>query len=142
MSDAEKGSGVDLRNEVLPIADLLNQEVADFVVVDGQVRLKGGRSPSHQNIFFPFSEICPETGKKDVESVTFGPCGTLYSYAIVHVSSAKKVPYVIGYVDFPSGARVLAIVQGVEGELACDLPVELRSDANDWFVVPVLDDNS
>jgi uncharacterized OB-fold protein len=72
-----------------------------------------------------------------MEPMSFGPRGTLYSYSTVHISASRKVPYTIGYVDFDNGVRVLAQIDADPSTLACDLPVEVRAEADRWFVVPV-----
>lgn len=117
-----------------PIADL-QPSAAQFVVRDGQTLLCGSVSPSG-TVYFPAREFSLEGGARDLVPCSFGPRGTLYSYSTVHVSSTRATPYRIGYVDFENGVRVLAEVRGETQDLGCDVPVELRSDNGDWFVVP------
>lgn len=142
MAEISNTSGGAPAEQALPVADLSDDEELDFVVIDERVMLKGGRSISSKRASFPFSDICPETGTADMEPITFGPRGSLYSYSTVHVSTTRKVPYTIGYVDFPNGVRVLSIVEAAAQDLACDLSVELRAQGNHWFVVPVRNDDS
>src|SRR3546814_21192007 len=69
-----------------------------------------------------------------MEPLLFGPAGVLYSYTAIHVSAARSVHYTLGYVDFPNGVRVLAQVEESDAgaPIACDQPVELRTDGTRW----------
>lgn len=121
--------------DVQPIADLAAPEHPLFIIEAGQVRLRGCRSRSRGSMAFPPRETCLETGARDMEPFFFGPAGTLYSFATVHVSSTRPVPYLIGYIDFPEGVRVLAPLEGPEETFGCDQPVVLRADGDRWFAV-------
>jgi hypothetical protein len=122
--------------DALPLQDLEPAGPA-FEVRDGRVLLKGSVSRSSGSKAFPMRSVCLETGARDMQPMSFGPRGTLYSYSTVHVSSSRPTPYTIGYVDFENGVRVLAQVEAGATPLACDQPVELRADGHRWFVVPV-----
>lgn len=131
-------SGAGFAADALPFEDLKEGTEPPFVVRDGAVLLRGSRSRSSGSMAFPVREVCLETGARDMEPFLFGPDGTLYSYSAIHVSSTRAVPYTLGYVDFPNGVRVLAHVKESEGvPLACDQPVQVRAEGDDWFVVPV-----
>jgi len=69
-----------------------------------------------------------------------GPDGVLYTYTVIHVSSVREVPYILGYIDFPEGLRVLAHVRGNVNALCCDMPVRLHSDEQQWWVEPVTEE--
>lgn len=131
--------GASFGDEVLPYADLKEDEALPFVVQDGTVLLRGSRSKSSGSLAFPERYVCLETGARDMEPFVFGPDGVLYSYTTIHVSSSRSVPYMLGYVDFPNGVRVLAHIEqgGMNLPISCDQPVQLRSDGLRWFVVPV-----
>jgi uncharacterized OB-fold protein len=129
--------GAGFTTDALPFKDMAATGEPDFEVRDGVVMLRGSRSRSSGSLAFPRREVCIETGARDMEPVSFGPLGTLYSYSTVHVSSSRQVPYTIGYVDLENGVRVLAAVHAQAEELRCDLPVELRTDGESWFVAPV-----
>lgn len=133
---APRTDGAGFAADALPFPDLAGRG-ADFEVRDGQVLLRGSVSRSSGSKAFPARAVCLETGARDMEPMTFGPRGTLYSYSTVHVSSSRPVPYTIGYVDFDNGVRVLAQVEAGGTQLACDLPVEVRAEGERWFVVPV-----
>lgn len=123
-----------------PITDLAALSSPHFEIVDGQVLLRGSVSASSHSKAFPRREVCMETGARDMQDMLFGPFGTLYSFATVHVSSSRPVPYTIGYVDFPNGVRALAEIRASSDDaLKCDLAVEVRSENDNWFVVPSLD---
>jgi 3-oxoadipate enol-lactonase len=130
-------SGSGFAADALPYRDLAPPEHLPFEIQDGTVRLRGSVSRSSGSRAFPARAVCPETGARDMEPMTFGPRGTLYSYSTVHVSSSRPTPYTIGYVDFDNGVRVLAQVESAGEMLACDQPVELRADGARWFVSPV-----
>lgn len=127
--------------DVMPIKDMPEGgSDADFTVINEQVLLRGSRSQSSGVRSFPYREVCPETGVRDMEPVTIGPEGRLYSFSTVHVSATRLVPYTVGYVDFPDGVRVLAQVRANEAELnilACNAPVVLRAEGAEWYVIPL-----
>ncbi len=131
-----QASGAQLGADVLPLADLAPAEAQFERRDDGTVLLRGSASPAG-TVFFPAREFSLEGGARDLQPCSFGPQGTLYSFSTVHVSSVRPTPYSIGYVDFPNGARVLAEVRADAAGLGCDMPVELRAEGSDWFVVPV-----
>jgi uncharacterized OB-fold protein len=133
---APRTDGAGFAADALPFADL-GTRGPDFELRDGQVLLRGSVSRSSGSKAFPARNVCLETGARDMEPMSFGPRGTLYSYSTVHLSASRPVPYTIGYVDFENGVRVLAQVEADPSTLACDQPVELRADGERWFVVPV-----
>jgi len=125
---------------VMPFGDLApgssGNPLADYEMIDGETFLRGARFASGIPAY-PKRPLCPETGHPEQVEELFGPRGTLYSYSIVHVSSTRDVPYAIGYVDFPSSLRVLAIIRIPAGHtLACDCTVVLQSDGERWWVEP------
>ena len=118
-----------------PSHDLDGENRPDVVEDGGQVFLLGVRSASSGVEAFPARPICPASGKRDMEPVRFGPDAVLYSFATVHVSPSGKVPFTLGYIDFPSGLRALAHVRVPDSQLRCDLKVVLRTDGEgDWWV--------
>jgi len=122
--------------EQMPVADLDIESRTDFKISDGQVMLIGSRSASSGTLVFPQRTFCPTTGARDMEQISFGPNGTLYSFSTIHISATRETPYTIGYVDFDNGIRVLAHVRS-EGALHCDEPVVLQADGDTWCVTPV-----
>jgi uncharacterized OB-fold protein len=130
-------SGSAFSADALPFTDLATSAQPPFELREGAVFLRGSVSRSSGSRAFPARLVCHETGARDMEPMTFGPRGTLYSYSTVHVSSSRPTPYTLGYVDFDNGVRVLAIVEAGGSELACDQPVELRADGDRWFVLPI-----
>ncbi|MDB5730973.1 MAG: hypothetical protein JWQ03_868 [Variovorax sp.] len=130
-------SGAAFGPDALPYTDLAAPDRPPFEVRDGVVHLRGSVSRSSGSRAYPARAVCPVTGARDMEPMTFGPRGMLYSYSTVHVSSARPTPYTIGYVDFDNGVRVLAVVEAAAEALGCDIPVELRADGDRWFVTPI-----
>lgn len=131
-------SGGQFSPDALPLKDLSRPDHPPFETSNGAVLLKGSISRSTGSRAFPATNVCLESGARDMEPISFGPRGTLYSFSVVHVSATKPTPYIIGYVDFENGLRVLAEVRAdVSTDLVCDTPVELRADGEQWFVSPV-----
>ncbi|MGO4395783.1 Zn-ribbon domain-containing OB-fold protein [Variovorax sp. M-6] len=130
-------SGSAFAADALPFTDLAVSDQRPFEIRDGAVFLRGSVSRSSGSRAFPARLVCHETGARDMEPMSFGPRGTLYSYSTVHVSSSRPTPYTIGYVDFDNGVRVLAQVEAGGETLGCDQPVELRADGARWFVSPI-----
>ena len=123
--------------EIQPLADLAMEDRVEVIEEGGQVYLVGARSASSGVEAFPGRPICPENGVRDMEPARFGPEAVLYSYATVHVSGTREVPYTLAYIDFPSGLRTLAHVRAPADSLRCDLPVILRTDGRGgWWVEP------
>jgi uncharacterized OB-fold protein len=137
-TDTQAMAGQACTADHLPISDLDIENRKDFQTQDGQVVLVGSRSASSGTMAFPQKEFCPETGARDMEQITFGPQGTLYSFSTIHISATRETPYTIGYVDFENGLRVLAHVRS-QGTLTCDQPVILQADDSAWWVSPVGD---
>jgi uncharacterized protein len=79
-------------------------------------RLLGSKCGGCQTSYFPRSEIChnPDCNGSDMQPASFGPHGTLWSYAIQNYPPPPPVlspqpykPYGVGLVDMPGGLRVL-----------------------------------
>lgn len=119
-----------------PFPDLDVESRVDYIIKDNQVFLCGSRSVSSGSFAFPQRSVCQITGSKDMEPITVGPDGILYSFSTIHVSATRDVPYSIGYVDFPNGLRVLAQVRDLPDDPTCDISVTLKANANDWWVEP------
>lgn len=79
-----------------PVADLDIESREDFRIDSDEVLLVAGRSASSGEMTFPQREFCPVTGARDMARVTFGPCGVLYSFSTIHVSSSRPTPYTLG----------------------------------------------
>ncbi len=77
----------------------------------------GSRCRSCGAHFFPIREACAGCLSADLETVKFSTEGTLYTYSVVRQSTpAFEVPYVLGYVDFPEGVRIMGQIGGCEIE--------------------------
>lgn len=128
------GHAGELTARVQPLEDIGTPDVTLFKAGYEGVLLAGARSASSGIAVFPAKLRCPVTAARDMEPAWFGPRGQLYSFATVLVSSTRKVPYTLGYVDFEGGLRVLAVVEGEN--LHCDQSVVLEADGVDWWVRP------
>lgn len=124
-----------------PISDLDIESRIDFERLGNRIMLIGSRSVSSGAMAFPQRAFCPETGARDMERITFGPVGSLYSFSTIHVSATRDAPYTIGYVDFENGIRVMAHVRST-GTLACDQPVVVQADEDTWWVSPAAEVSS
>lgn len=137
VSETTGGAGYGI--DAIPIEDMKDEGKKHYQLLDGEVHLRGSKSRSSGSMAFPEREVCLETGARDMETFLFGGEGVLYSFSMVHVSSSRPVPYVLGYVDFPNGLRVLShVVTDDPASLRCDQFVQLRATDDDWFVVPAL----
>lgn len=94
-------------------------------------------------VAYPPLRQCPKCwGELDAQPLSNR--GRLYTYSTVHVAPAgRSVPYTIGYVDLPEGARVFAhLAKTDELLLAPGLPVRLHLDqAGEGFVGTWVVDN-
>lgn len=98
-------------------------------------RLLGSRCATCGTPFFPKSPVCrnPACENGAMEDVTFGPRGTLWSYAVQHYPPPPPAkyeepyaPYALGLIDLAEGLRVLArISTGHIDELQVGADVEL-----------------
>lgn len=77
--------------------------------------------------YYPAREVCARCLNEDLERVPLSRRGTLYTYTVVRQSTpAFTVPYVLGYVDLPEGARVMAQIADVDGvDIELGIEVEL-----------------
>ena len=76
------------------------------------LHLIGSRCKKCQRNYFPPREVCPqcfpEGLEHEMEKSKLSSRGTLYTYSIVQVAPKRFLPpYVLGYVDFAEGVRVL-----------------------------------
>jgi uncharacterized protein len=111
----------------------------EAVVVDGaELRLLGGRCKKCGLTAFPVLARCPNCWGP-LAAIALSRTGSLYSYSVVHVSSAARhTPYTVGYVDITEGARVFAVISETDEELlAPDIEVELilRRDGDGFLAV-------
>ncbi len=94
---------------------------------DGSGNLLGSHCLSCGAHFFPIREVCSGCLSHDLETVGFSTSGTLYTYSVVRQSTpAFEVPYVLGYVDFPEGVRIMGQISGCEvDEIRIGMPMVL-----------------
>jgi uncharacterized OB-fold protein len=94
---------------------------------NGSGNLLGSHCLSCGAYFFPVREACAGCLSDDLETVGFSTEGILYTYSVVRQSTpAFKVPYALGYVDFPEGVRIMGQISGCELEdIHIGMPVVL-----------------
>ncbi len=100
----------------------------DLVTLDakGVPQLVGGRCRTCATMSFPRPAVCTNCLSEDIETVSFGEQGKLYSYSIVHQApKGWAVPYVLGYVDLPDNVRVLAHLDVAPDKIVIDMPMRL-----------------
>jgi len=95
---------------------------------DGTGNLLGSLCRSCGAHFFPVREACSGCLSQDLETVAFSTHGTLYTYTVVRQSiPAFEVPYILGYVDFPEGVRIMGQISGCEAEdLTIGMPMVMK----------------
>jgi uncharacterized OB-fold protein len=77
--------------------------------------LVGNRCQACGQTFFPRAAFCLSCFGDEVEDVSLGRRGTLYSYTVGYMPSTHFTPpYAVGYVDLPEGLRVFAPLKMVE----------------------------
>ena len=96
----------------------------------GKNRLIVGRCPSCQVSFFPPPDVCAVCMGTELSRVFLSRKGRLYSFTSVEVPPAGTPhPYLLGYVDFPEGVRILGRIQSESlAGLQLDMEVEVRVD--------------
>jgi uncharacterized OB-fold protein len=79
---------------------------------------------------YPPMPGCPHCGHPEGEVVEATGEGTLYSWTVCHVAFDPAfdgdVPYVVGLVDLPEGARVVARLEIAAAGLVGDAPVRVE----------------
>jgi uncharacterized OB-fold protein len=90
-------------------------------------QLVGGRCARCGKIFFPRSDVCPGCASRaPMAEVRLSRRGKLYSYSVIHVNTPGfKAPYAVAYVDLPEGPRIFGHLDGEEGPIPLDSPVEI-----------------
>jgi uncharacterized OB-fold protein len=122
---------------LLPYPDLGEARSARLTSTPSGAALLGGECTQCARRFFPRRPVCPACASTSVKDRALAEHGTLYSYAIVHVSSARSTPYTIGYVDLDQDVRLLADIVVGDGALRIDMPVRLHvADDGSWCFVP------
>lgn len=99
-----------------------------LVDLDGETpRLVGSACELCQLVMYPGDDLCPGC-LGPARPRALSASGTLYSFSVVHIGPPERaVPYTVGYVDLPEGARLFAHLETPDADqLACDIPVALR----------------
>jgi uncharacterized OB-fold protein len=67
-----------------------------------------GQCKACNQTMFPKALVCPKCMDEEILPFLLRDGGVLYSYSKLHLArKGWQVPYVIGYVDFPQGVRVM-----------------------------------
>ena len=95
--------------------------------------LIGSKCKDCEEVVFPKQMGCPNCCSEDVEELLLGPRGTLYSFTNVNhpVPEGYKgpIPYGVGLVDLPEGARVEAyLTESDPGKLEVGMNMMLVID--------------
>ncbi|MCK9915571.1 OB-fold domain-containing protein [Microbacteriaceae bacterium K1510] len=100
----------------------------ELVRVDavGKPHLVGGRCRTCGALSFPRAAVCTSCLSEDIEAVSLGDEGALYSYSVVHQApKGWLTPYALGYVDLSDGVRVLAHIDVPHDAIEMDMRVKL-----------------
>jgi uncharacterized OB-fold protein len=97
-----------------------------WIEKDGKVHIIVSKCQECSKHVYPPASFCDNCGNRDgFELVPLSNEGTLYSFSEIHIAPSElNTPYVIGYVDFPEGARVLGQVEHTSEELEVDETVK------------------
>jgi|APCry1669189534_1035231.scaffolds.fasta_scaffold17543_3 uncharacterized OB-fold protein len=71
-----------------------------------------GQCRDCEQTMFPRALVCPKCMGEEIQPFYLREGGVLYSFSKLHLArKGWQVPYVIGYVDFPEGVRVMGPVE-------------------------------
>lgn len=107
-----------------------------FTLIEDEIDLSGCRCAGCTSIYFPASPSCrnPRCDTKQVESLSFGRSGILFSWT-QHVYPPPApfrmdswAPHLIALVDLPEGLRVMGMLIDCDTEdVQIGMPVELTT---------------
>jgi uncharacterized OB-fold protein len=85
-----------------------------WAVENSRIVLLASRCESCEKVVFPARGTCDRCwAEMPTERVPLAGRGVLYSFSEVHIAPKDfKVPYLVGYVDFPNDVRVFAQLRG------------------------------
>jgi uncharacterized OB-fold protein len=72
-------------------------------------RLEAGKCSDCGFLAFPPRLVCPECGKREFETISLTPAGTILTYTICHVAAdyfATETPFAVGIIETDDGARL------------------------------------
>ena len=82
-------------------------------------RLEANKCQNCRLTFFPPRLVCPQCGKKELESTRLAETGKIVSYTIIRVPPHQFVdqaPYAVGIVELDDGVRLTAQIVDCEFE--------------------------
>jgi uncharacterized OB-fold protein len=115
-----------------PFSDMAENPQPEVINTETGYALQGSECSVCGRKFFLRRSLCPGCTDSTMLDVPLSSKGTLYTFTTVHVSSARKTPYSIGYVDLSDGVRVLATIAGDAQALTPDAPVQLVVTGDGW----------
>jgi uncharacterized OB-fold protein len=97
---------------------------AAFNVFIAEHKLMASRCKGCGGIYLPPRPLCPETYSTDMEWMELSGKGSLVSFTAISVGSAfmmqsgfdRNNPYVTGVVEVEEGARISALILGVDAK--------------------------
>jgi uncharacterized protein len=105
------------------------------LVVEGELRLTGGRCAACGHMTIPIRRVCPACGNQPVAETTYGPRGTVENWVDLQVSTdAYQAPYQVGFVTLNEGPRLFTRLESVRSR---DQAVRLAGEPDRdtyWFV--------
>jgi uncharacterized OB-fold protein len=78
-------------------------------------------------VFFPVREWCLNCSSRELERISLGRNGKLYSFTIVHMPSEHfEPPYAVGWIELAEGIRIFSQIRGwQEHPLAIGMDLEM-----------------
>jgi hypothetical protein len=115
----------------VPIRDgLLDGDLGDLE----RVRLHGTRCRRCGEVSLGRNPVCPNCGSEDVEGVTLGGEGTLWTYTVVrnrppgdYKGPDPFVPFALGLVELADGIRVLSPLAVAIDAVKIGMPLGFRA---------------
>jgi len=107
----------------------INEKLFKLPSPDEESQLTGVKCGSCGELFFPKREKCIKCFAEEMEEVSLGRRGKVYSYTIVHHATpgyTGPLPYAVGAVELPGGIVILSpLTQCDFDKLKIGLDVEL-----------------
>jgi uncharacterized OB-fold protein len=98
-----------------------------FEKVDGEWTLVGCKCKQCGQVFFPIRDWCLNCSSRELERISLGRNGKLYSFTIVHMPSEHfEPPYAVGWIELAEGIRIFSQIRGwQEHPLAIGMDLEM-----------------
>ena len=110
-----------------PLPDVADPVTAPYWAAARAGRLAVPRCDRCRQVLWPPEPVCPDDYSSDFSWQDVEPAGTLWSYAVYHraldPAFAADVPYAVGLVELPIGAKMYGIMRGPLDALEIGRPV-------------------